>query len=100
MYIIMNVMSINLQLVEAFYAEEIGVGHALLTRQPATRSPGTGTRQLIQRGSRRCKAITRQRGPNQMKAITPSKSIKKMMAVRDSHHDLVPRSILDGGSRP
>jgi hypothetical protein len=30
MYIIMNVMSINLQLVEALYAEEIRVGHALL----------------------------------------------------------------------
>jgi len=45
-------------------------------------------------------ALTRHRGPNQMKAITPSKSIKKKMAVRDRHHDLVPRSILDGGSRP
>jgi ParB family chromosome partitioning protein len=30
MYIIMNVMSINPQLIEAFYAEEIGLGHALL----------------------------------------------------------------------
>jgi hypothetical protein len=37
---------------------------------------------------------------NQMKATTPSKSIKKMMAVRTRHHDLVPRSILNGGSRP
>ena len=55
MYIIMNVMSINLQLVEAFYAEEIGVGHALLLakRNPA---PGTGTRQLIQRGVERSRS--------------------------------------------
>ncbi len=37
MYIIMNVMSINPQLVEALYAEKIGLGRALLLAnlQPA-----------------------------------------------------------------
>ena len=42
--------------VEAFYAEEIGVGHALATRQIAASATGTGTRQLLPRGVERSRS--------------------------------------------